>query len=102
MSIIKDKMTQARALVALSMCREIYARDDSGNPVMPKDKKAVCYCSVGAYIAVTDDLALRKQIHNALQGAAVGKPNIIATYHDSLPNTEAVLAWWDRAISSLE
>ena len=74
------------------------AKSICGVVVCPKHPLAVCFCSVGALIRVS-------QLHEYAAAKAALREGCVAknveTYNDSNLHTE-VLAMWDRAISKLE
>lgn len=96
-----DILRAARALIAepASWTQHTSARNRTGAPTHPRYAGAVCWCAIGAVVAVTPNR--RKQLAALRllgQPAATGE-FFLSVWNDSPERTHAeVLAAFDRAI----
>ena len=95
-------LVEARELLSVPerWTKDEYARDPSGEAVMPLSERAVCWCTIGAMYRIAgahgDELRKAKRaLERATQDGA------IAVFNDDPSRTHAeILAAFDRAIEA--
>jgi hypothetical protein len=93
----REVLIAARKKIERPECwtQRAYARDEEYSTVSPSDKLAVCWCSIGALCAVTDDNGQFAHARDSL--AAVLDGMSVFCFNDTHTHAE-VLAAFDRAI----
>lgn len=90
-------LIRARGFIERGWSRGTYARDANGSIVPPHSPKAVCWCAVGALIAV--GVHTPHPARNRLL-AAIRTGESLSTFNDRQETVEPVLAAFDRAIAA--
>ena len=87
----------AREKIERGWAQGEYARAKNGNPIGYNAEKAVCWCSIGAIIAVDDDDPTDRAVYTLSD--IVGRD--ITEWNDAPGRTQAeVLAAFDKAIEA--
>jgi hypothetical protein len=98
MSVVADKLREARALIELGWTQDAYSRDAEGHDNMCAGSDPVCWCAVGA-MAETGSGGLCEMYFRR----AIDWPGGIISWNDHPDRTKAdVLAAFDKAIELAE
>lgn len=100
-----EVLTAARAKISQGWTRGQYARTEDGLKTDPHSQEATCWCAAGAMLVATSlptftfvsSIVGAEFLISAIPPDAPVK--LIGRYNDSLPDQEAALAWFDRAIA---
>lgn len=102
----RDVLRKARGYIEQGWTQGAYARDDAFEPVEFNNRRAVCFCAVGAVSRAAHDLGTGSAGSEAaleeLSGHCADEmyADVLHEHNDKVLNSQAeALAWFDRAIA---
>jgi hypothetical protein len=100
-SVVADKLREARALVERGWTQNVFARTADGNATYVENAEAVCFCTIGALYHVKAPFGRSYSLlERAIGRGAVGS---IAGWNDRACRKQRdVLAAYDKAIELAE
>ena len=96
----KEILVKARKLIEKpeNWTKGTNARDTEGIAIDPKSEEAVCWCSIGALVAVEDILSI-----NTFRALSPYMKQYIASFNDAIDTTHTdILEAFDKAIHACE
>ena len=95
----KQILIDARKLIEAPerWTQHTYAKTKNGLEVSSRDRRAVCWCSAGAYNKVTEDMDYSSPKALLAWDALVSATGIVTKFNDTHTHAE-VLAAFDKAI----
>jgi len=101
MSTLKEDLIKAREKIEKGWCQRVTARNATGRAVPYNAPEAVCFCILGAVLAVTEYPTYSiETLFKALRARSVGSISLNA-YNDSRTKRD-VLSLFDDAIKLAE
>lgn len=101
MNNITDILVKAKALIDTpeKWIKGSNAEDGNGVVVSLEDKRAVCFCTVGAVLRVSEDIGVECAALDLLYSFVKGEYDDIPEWNDTYNRTHAeVMAVFDKAI----
>ena len=97
MTAVAEKLREARALIERGWTQGVFARLPNGNGTYAENRKATCFCMVGALYHVGASARCLRMLERATHTSPAAK------WNDAPERTQAdVLAAFDKAIALAE